>query len=542
MKVMKPIKTLFWVSGGLLAVLVAISLMHTPGVTIENRGKIPTTSYGAFLAAQHALYTNNFDKADEFIAEIDPAAVEYKPVQEVRVLTDFLNGKIPANTDNLSKQKNIVARVVTDAKLVTDGKWNDVCSKHKNDKMRMMAPLRIWSGIATNHITLTFKYIDSLDTNPSWQAFLRGQIYAEQGKIQKAIEAFDKVRPEFMNISDYLYLMSFYKHNNLTQQANNLRTKFTTKPGSMFMAGYTDVPDWSKYAGYKNQLAFNFVQTVAHTQNLSRSDLSLLLLHFAKNVGDENQIQHDAINYHAGLYMISNMGNYGKYFQNISETSPYYPFVNLRLAELNHDERAIRRAIDAQPLFMPAVNLYVGWQIQKGDKAGALKTINNALNNADISTSARAYLYKMRAETNFIFDDFDASQKDLDSAFNVIQKPDPDIFSVQARIWAAKGENLDKAYAYSLSLVQFAPTDTCTWDTLGYVIWAREGLTAALDIVERVGEFANSCSALFEHLGDMYVAAGEDNRAVDAYLRAIELSNDGLSIKPVLEKKIKRIK
>ncbi len=539
---MKPIKTFLWVSGGLVAGLVAVHLLGTKTATVQPSGTIPTTSYGAFLAAQHALYTNNFDKADEFIANIDENARDYKSVQEMRILTDFLNGKIPENTDNLAKQKNIVSRVVLNAKLANDGKWIEIYNKHKTDKMRMMAPFRIWSGVAINHITETLKFIDSLDTNPSWQSFLRGQIFAEQGKIQKAADEFDKVRPEFMNINDYLYLMSFYKHNGLDTNANKLRTAFTTKPGSMFMINYTDIPDWSKYAGYKNQLAFNFVQTIAHTQSMSHSDLSLLLLHFAKNVGDENSVQLDAINYHSGLYMISNMGNYDKYFSKVSQTSPYYPFVNLRLAELKHDENAVKRAIDAQPLFMPATNLYVGWQIQSGDKSGALKTIDKALSNADISTGARAYLYKMRAETNFIFEDLDASQKDLDSAFILIQKPDPDVFSIQARLWAARGENLDKAYAYSLSLVQFAPTDTCTWDTLGYVMRAREGLDAALDVMQRVGEFANSCSALFEHLGDMYIESGDNKLARDAYLRAIELSDDGLSVKPVLEKKLKRIK
>jgi tetratricopeptide (TPR) repeat protein len=148
----------------------------------------------------------------------------------------------------------------------------------------------------------------------------------------------------------------------------------------------------------------------------------------------------------------------------------------------------------------------------------------------------------MLAETNFIFNDLDATQKDLNSASTLLPKPDPDIFSIQARLWAAKGENLDKAYSYSLSLVQFAPTDTCAWDTLGYVINAREGLNEALDIMRRVGEVANSCSALFEHLGDMYVASGDVKLARDAYLRAIELSDDGLTIKPVLEKKLKRLK
>ncbi len=539
---MKPIKTLLFVSGGLVAGLVAFHLLHTSGTTTVVRGKVPTTSYGAFLAAQHALYTNNFDKADEFLDSIDESAKQYKSVEEIHTLTDFLNGTIPGDVTNLDKKKTIVARVIVDANLAKNNKWAEIYKRHKTDSMRLMAPFRIWSAVAINHITETMKFIEKTDTNPSWQAFLRGQIYAEQGRVQKAVDAFEKVKPEFMNINDYLYLMSFYKHNNLDAQANLLRTKFTTKPGSMFMIGYTDIPDWSVYSGYKNQLSFNLVQTVAHTQFMTHSDLSLLLLHFAKNVADENRVQNDAVNYHSGLYMMGNMGNYDKYFAQIDKSSPYYPFVNLRLAELNHNERAVRRAIEAQPLFMPAVNLLVGWQTQKGDKRGALKTIDDTLNNPDISTGARAYMYKMRSEVNFIFEDFEASQKDLDSANILLQKPDPDVFSIQARLWAARKENLDKAYAYSLQLVQFAPTDTCTWDTLGYVMRAREGLSAALDVMQRVGEVANSCSALFEHLGDMYVESGDEKLARDAYMRAIELSDDGLSVKPVLEKKLKRIK
>ena len=539
---MKPTKTFFFVSGGLVAGLVTIHLLGTTTPNVETYGKVPTTSYGAFLAAQHALYTNNFDKAGEFLSEIDDAAKQYKSVDEIRVLTDFLNGRMPDDISGLSKQKTLISRIIIDADLAKNGKWNEIYTKHKSDNMRLMSPFRIWSGVAINHITETMKFIDKLETNPSWQSFLRGQIYAEQGKIQKAVDAFNGVRPEFMNMNDYLYLMSFYKHNNLTNQANVLRTKFTTKPGSMFMVNYNEIPDWSVYAGYKNQLAFNLVQTVAHTQSISRSDLSLLLLHFAKNVADSNKVQEDAINYHSGLYMMANMGNYNKYFSKIDATSPYYPFVNLRLAELTKDEKAVRRAVDAQPLFMPAVNQLVGWQVQKGDKRGALKTIDKSLANTDISTGAKAYLYKMRAETNFIFNDIETAQKDVNSANILLQKPDPDVFSIQARIWANRGENLDKAYAYSLQLVQFAPADTCTWDTLGYVIRSREGVDAALDVMHRVGEVANSCSALFEHLGDMYAEVGDKKLARDAYMRAIELSDDGLSVKPVLENKLKKVK
>ena len=539
---MKPIKTFLFVSLGLVAGLVAFyqtSNHSTPNQTVN---KMPTTSYGAFLAAQHALYTSNFDKADEFLGDVNDSAKGYKSVEEIYVLTNFLNGKVPDNIENLKKHKTVISRIIADANLVQNEKWQDLYSKHKNDKMRLMVPFRIWSGIAINHITETLKFIDTLDVNPSWRAFLRGQIYAERGKVEKAVDAFAEVKPEFLNINDYLYLMSFYKHNKLDTQANLLRTKFTTKPGSMFMVNFSDVPDWSLFAGYKNQLAFNLVQTVAHTQSMSHSDLALLLLRFAENVADKNPIQSDAINYHSGLYMIDNAGNYDKYFSLIDKSSPFYPFVNLRLAELNKDEVAVRKAVEAQPLFMLAVNQLVGWETQRGNKRGALQTIDKSLQNPNISTAAEAYLYKLRAEVNFIFNDINASQKDLDSAMILLQKPDPDVFSVQARVWAAKGENLDNAYAYSLSLVQFAPQDACSWDTLGYVMRAREGLDAALDVMQRVGEVANSCSALFEHLGDMYAEAGEKKLARDAYLRAIELSDDGLSVKPVLEKKLKGLK
>ena len=537
---MKPIKTFLFVSGAVVAGLVAISILNTWTPSTKTNGKIQPTNYGAFLAAQHALYSNDFDTANTFLDSMDDKAKEYKSVQDIRLLTNFLNGVVPENIDNLKKQTNLTSRIILDANLVKNNKWQDVYNRYKGNRIRLTAPMRIWSGVAINHITETLKFIDVLETNPSWQAFLRGQIYAELGKIDKAVKSFNDVKPEFLNIDDYLYLMSFYKHNKLDAQANELRTKFTTKPGGMFMINYTDIPDWSVFSGYKNQLAFNLIQTVAHTKSMSFSDLSLVLLHFAKNISDSATVRDDAINYQSGLHMMGTFGNYNKYFEKIGTDSPYYPFVKLRIAELNRDERAVRNILKAQPLFIPAINQLVGWEIQNGNKHAALKLIDNTLKNPDISTGTQAYMHKMRAETNFIFEDIDAAQKDLNSANILLSAPDPDVFSIQARIWAAKGENLEKAYAYSINLVKFSPSDTCTWDTIGYVIWAREGVEAALDVMTRVAEVANSCSALFEHLGDMYMQYGDKKLAGDAYLRAIELSEDGLSVKPVLEKKLKR--
>lgn len=43
-------------------------------------------------------------------------------------------------------------------------------------------------------------------------------------------------------------------------------------------------------------------------------------------------------------------------------------------------------------------------------------------------------------------------------------------------------------------------------------------------------------------LGDLYAANGDSKRARDAYMRAIDLSDDGLTIVPELKKKIRKLK
>ena len=77
---------------------------------------------------------------------------------------------------------------------------------------------------------------------------------------------------------------------------------------------------------------------------------------------------------------------------------------------------------------------------------------------------------------------------------------------------------------------------------MGCVVAAREGADAALDVLKRVGEVAETCSALFEHIGDMYIKTGKKDEAIEAYRRAIELADDGLVVVPYIERKIRKIK
>ena len=501
--------------------------------------EFPTTKYGAFLATQHAIYVNDFDTANDLTQNLRD--IQYPIVQNTIYISDFLSGRMPFDAHLLKNEKGMPAQLVYDAYLIQNDMWKELHNRHKTDESALAAPLRIWSAIANDWRTNTFKFIDRLPTNASWKSFVRGQIYAELGDTDTAAENFAAVSPDFMNINDYLYIMSFYTHHDMADAAAQLRDDFTARPGGMFMRGYDNIPDWSVYAGYKNQLAFSLVQNVSHTQIMMYSDLAMLLLRFAQITAPEFAETNGVVDYYLGNYFWNNSGDYGAHFARISPDSPFYLFGVLRNVEKNGNIDELQDALREHPLFVPAVNKLVGYHIQHGNKRAALRVINRAIKDKNLNDAGRAFFTKGRAQINFAFGDMDAAQQDLRDASEILVM-DAEIISLQAKIWAAQNRELDNAYDYAMMLVQQNPTDILAWDTLGVVVAQREGVEAALEVLERVGEVSETCSSLFEHLGDIYAITGDVDKAVEAYMRAIDLSDDGLTVIPVIERKIRKIK
>ena len=501
--------------------------------------EFPTTKYGAFLAAQHAIYVNDFDTANNLTQNLRD--IQYPIVQNTIYISDFLSGRMPFDAHLLKNEKGMPAQLVYDAYLIQNDMWKELHNRHKTDESALAAPLRIWSAIANDWRTNTFKFIDRLPTNASWKSFVRGQIYAELGDTDTAAENFAAVSPDFMNINDYLYIMSFYTHHDMADAAAQLRDDFTARPGGMFMRGYDNIPDWSVYAGYKNQLAFSLVQNVSHTQIMMYSDLAMLLLRFAQITAPEFAETNGVVDYYLGNYFWNNSGDYGAHFARISPDSPFYLFGVLRNVEKNGNIDELQDALREHPLFVPAVNKLVGYHIQHGNKRAALRVINRAIKDKNLNDAGRAFFTKGRAQINFAFGDMDAAQQDLRDASEILVM-DAEIISLQAKIWAAQNRELDNAYDYAMMLVQQNPTDILAWDTLGVVVAQREGVDAALEVLERVGEVSETCSSLFEHLGDIYAITGDVEKAVESYMRAIDLSDDGLTVIPVIERKIRKIK
>lgn len=499
----------------------------------------PSTKYGAFLAAQHAVYVNDFENAAKFSAELKD--INYTTVQNTKFIAEFLSGKMPGDVEILKDEKATASRLIYDAHLLIQDNWKELYARHKKDESALAAPLKIWSSIATGHEKEALKFIDELPTNNSWKDFVRGQIYAEKGEAEKAAEYFAKVHVDFMNINDYLYIMSFYRNNDMTEAENALKESFTTRPGGMFMLEYDNIPDWSLYSGYKNALAFSLIQNVSHTQIMMYSDLAMLLLRFAQITGSSFNTENDAINYYLGQFFYNNAGDYEKHFNQLKPDSPFYLFSVLRIAEKTGDIDTLERAVKKNPLFVPAINKLIAYNIQNGNKRKALKIVNMALEHENLNEVGRAFFLKSRAQIYYVFDDLDKAQADLHEA-SIVLPLDSEILSLQAKIWAAQNREIENAYDYAMMLVKQNPTDIFAWDTLGYVVTVRESPEEALSLLSRVGEISTTCSSLFEQLGDLYVKTGEKKLARDAYLRAIELSDDGLTIVPELKKKLRKLK
>ncbi len=499
----------------------------------------PTTKYGAFLAAQHAVYVNDFDAAAEYTNVLRDT--DYAIVQNTRMISEFLSGRLPTDVAWLAQEKNAPARLIYDAHLVVNNKWDDLYKRHKKDESALSAPLRIWSSVATGRSADALKFIDKLPTNESWKSFVSGQIYAETGDIKRAAIEFGNVRPEFMNINDYLYVMSFYKQNGMDDDAESLRNEFTSRPGGMFMLDYDSIPAWDMFAGYRNALAFSLVQNVSHTQIMMYSDLAILLLRFAQIVGPDFGQSSDAINYYLGQFFFNNNGDYAGHFEKINPQSPFHLFGVLRVAEKSGDMRKLTHALRDNPLFVPAVNTLVAHNIKNGNRRGALRVVNRALGDDNLTDNGRAFFLKSRAHIHYMFGDFDAAQSDLRAASDTLVV-DAEIMLLQAKIWAAENREIENAYDYAMTLVKRDPTDVMAWDTLGCVVAVREGIEPALDVLIRVGEVSHTCSSLYEHLGDLHMAAGDKARARDAYIRAIDLSDDGLVIVPNIQRKLRKIK
>ena len=542
---MKGIKS-FYIRAFFIALVVGIAGISLVGVHKFNfdmdylmvpDGAVEETDFGRFLAAQHALYINDFDAASNMIKDVKSEIVS---VEQVKIFADFFSGKMPENVSVLKSDKDLPNKLIYDAYLIQNNNWTEVYKRHASDKSVLNAPIRIFSAVKQGKTKEALKFIDSLSAEDNWKAFVRGQIAVLNNDIDGAAKEFAKVEPAFMNLNDYMYLMSFYNENEMFEDVDILRADFTDGAKGMFLLNYEDIPDWSEFSGYENNLAFSLIQYVSHMSIMMYTDVSVLLLRVADAISDTNQ---DALNYFIGLYYINNSGDYEQSFNNISGRSPWYLFAQQKMALKRNDMYAMERLAGKNPLFTYATEVVLKHYVKTGNKKAAMNLLNTALKTKNLSDSGRVYFLKNRANVCLLFNDTKCAQSDIDEILDIDYKLLSEVTSLQARTWNQKDINLVDAYDYIMNVIKRNPSNVFAWDVLSLIVEKREGLDAALELLEHVGEIsALNISSVYEHLGDMYVKKGEIEKAKKSYLLAIDLADDGLVVVPVIQKKIRKLK
>jgi len=526
---------------GGLAVLggIAWGLLRTPA-SPENF-QFPETKFGAYLANRHAIWVDDFESVMKFTESLKDSDVI--SVKQDAAMGRFLAGQVDDTAKVLAGDKGMLARAAYIAYLLKQDNWKEIYKMTSADKSQVMAPLRIWSAVATGKESEAIKFIDSLHFAESWKLFTKGMIYAETNRPDKAKAAFDKVPLDFINLNDYLYLKAFYKKHGFDEAAEELRSDFASTPGGAFINNM-DLGADKNYFGHRKALGFGLIQNVSHTPAMSYSNTGLVLLRLAQAAINEDD---DAINYYLGMFFYNvESPAYTEYFEKIKKDSPYSLFVMLKNAEKAGNFKKMRSelksALKKNPTFMPALTKLVGINLQKGRENDALKIVNNALKQAELSDSIRSYLLCLRARIYTAKGNLNRAEDDILKAGD-LTPTNPDVLIETAKIWVAKKENLDQAYLYAAAVIKDSPSDLDGWDTLAMIVWAKEGAEEASDILERVGRVAGENSSLFQHLGDVRAELGNKKGARDAYERALEYSSDGLSCgEKCLKKKIKRLK
>jgi tetratricopeptide (TPR) repeat protein len=334
--------------------------------------------------------------------------------------------------------------------------------------------------------------------------------------------------------------MSFYKKNGMLEDMKILHGDFTARPGGMYVLDYPDIPDWSNYDGYKNNLVFALIQSISHTQIMIYTDLSLLFLRFAQIISNEANM--DAINYYLGQYYFHNTGDYKTCFNRIGKTSPFYLFSQLNVAERDADFRGVKKIVHDNPLFVPAIQLLVREYIKNGDKHAALSVLNRALKHEKLPDEGRAFLLKQRAYVYLVFNDAKPAQEDLYDVKIISGNMSADLMALQARAWIVRNRNLDDAYNYAMSLIKNNTSDVYAWTLAAQVVAKKESVDNALEILESVSASGANLSVLYDVLGDLYNAQGEKEKALRAYNQALDLSDDCMIVVPNVQKKIRKLK
>ena len=525
--------------------------LSRPIVDDGSEDDLFNTNFGLWLAAQHAVVSDDFGRAAEFLGQI--AGDVPQVVSAARGMLLFLDSGDVSEIRSVRGADRAIFNIINVAILSKDGKWREANRAFQRISPQFWAPLGIWSLVGSagtsgsGNIKGAVAFIDKMPrvTQP-WKDFQKGAVYAATKNPKTARRFFQSVPVSFLNLSDYHLVMSFYDRFGFKKELAELREQWNQNPGGAYMADADFSPDWSRYDSFQKMIAAGLIQKISHSGESMMGDTGLLALRVAQMLGAEPAVA----GYYIGMYFYTNNSeNYKRYWNPMISNPIYGPFVRMRIADRmagkGEPVRALVKILRDHPLFLPALQNLWRREMSEGQGAMVMRALNRAI-DAAVSSGAgensliMAYLLRARAHTSYMMGDLDLADDDLIKASDIAPL-DGSIMAMRVRVWTARRENINEAYRFAISLVRAFPSNVENWGLLAMVIRQTEGDKQALELLERVAHVAEEASELFMVLGDLRLAAGNGKGARDAYQKALALSGDGLVIKSDIERRIRRL-
>lgn len=92
-----------------------------------------------------------------------------------------------------------------------------------------------------------------------------------------------------------------------------------------------------------------------------------------------------------------------------------------------------------------------------------------------------------------------------------------------AYLWAEDNRNLEKALAYSVRSLTYAPENPAYIDTLGWIYYRLDRLDEALQTIKRAHALGGDDAEILLHLGDIQAALGNMEAAIQHWKQSTEL-------------------
>lgn len=505
---------------------------HAPQVEWTKGG-----DFGEYMAGLHSMHAGDFAGMTRFAEKMKES--EFVQVRGDAARAAFIAG---GNLDGINlkgQDKTLVPLAIDLIARVSADDWSGIRKMLANKDIFLLTPARIVSAAATGNSKQAHTIAAQQDISEDVLNFQRGFAYAITKNPKTAKKYFDKLGEDFLNLPDFLFIRAFYEHNKMTDATEELTAKFANSPRGSFIADIETLPDWSNYDTPAKQLRAGFVSLVAQNPFVIGTGWGLIVLRTAGALPDAGD--DDALNYYLGMNF-PDMKVRMKFFDKISDASPFKPFVLITMAQQARGKKDLAKLVKKYPSFAPASARLAMMYAGEGDLSDAIDVADNALDAAtNASPKTTAYLLKLRAHLYMLNGDLFQAETDLNEA-SALDPKNAGLIADKVRLWAKMDRNLEAAYDLASMLIRTNSGDADYWDAIAVVLTAQGEAVEAARIYDRVLRVATDVSSYAEHAGDAYANDGQIIRATAAYKRAIELREDGQINAREVRKKLNSLK